>query len=461
LGTVLSIAITGVSIGLIVMTDYLQSVADDMELSTESVYRAEEVETALLLYNNDLFIEQLQAGKTFESDALKRERDILDGLKTMERLVSSRQEAQQVAETRKAVERYLETWKRLQASSREPLSMYNEATRALEPAYREIEEVVQLNVAAAQTRQSEVEGRHILADKLVISVIVLLNLLLILLLFTGQRQIVGPVKRLFEIVTAFGKGDRNVRSEANGAKEIREIGAAFNSLADDLERTSKDRIRFLASIAHDLRNPLGAIKMSADLMAIDSTIAPDERTEMLEIVSRQATRLDMMVNDLLDIAKDETGQLTIRMEKADLSQLISDSVRLYDKSHPSHNFTIDLPPGGLVAKCDPSRLSQVLNNLLSNAIKYSPYGGKIRIGLATDSGQARIEVEDQGIGMTKDEVGEIFRPFARASSIRDTIPGVGLGLATSKRLVELHNGKIDVATQKGKGSTFSITIPLA
>jgi signal transduction histidine kinase len=104
-------------------------------------------------------------------------------------------------------------------------------------------------------------------------------------------------------------------------------------------------------------------------------------------------------------------------------------------------------------------MSQVINNLLSNAIKYSPYGGTVTVACKADDKQLQIAVQDEGIGIDSDEVDRIFEAFRRSKNTQDTIPGVGLGLATSKKIVELHGGRIVVESEKGKGSIFRIVLP--
>jgi signal transduction histidine kinase len=113
----------------------------------------------------------------------------------------------------------------------------------------------------------------------------------------------------------------------------------------------------------------------------------------------------------------------------------------------------------VLVRCDGTRISQVLNNLLNNAIKYSPRGGRVQVELSTAPDAARVSVTDSGVGIPATELESIFEPFRRSSTTRDTIPGIGLGLAVGRRIIEAHGGRIEVHSEEGIGTTFRLSLP--
>lgn len=450
----------GAGIALMKITDYLHGATEKLGVAIESVYQAEELELALVLHDRDVFLAGLTGMAQYQSDAIERERAIDLRLEAYRKLMTTPAEVEQLKVAEPLIMAYLEDRRRLQRDGVPPLEAFRQVSNTLDVAYRAIERLVQINRDDALTFRAQASRQNEKADYVGMAVIASMTVLLGGVAMIGGRAILRPLVSLCGIVRTFGRGALETRFPQQGLAEIREIGTAFNEMAERLSRSRESQVRFLASIAHDLRNPLGAIKMSADLLAMDATLDAAERRQMLDVISRQASRLDAMVGDLLDVAKSESGQLRLHIAEHDLRQLTLDAVRLYENASKNHDVATDLPESPVPCRCDGGRVSQVLNNLLSNAIKYTPYGGTIRVKLRCDADTALISVMDQGIGIEPAEVGSIFEPFRRSKATQDLIPGVGLGLATSKKIVERHGGRIEVESEKGKGSTFRIRLPL-
>lgn len=181
----------------------------------------------------------------------------------------------------------------------------------------------------------------------------------------------------------------------------------------------------------------------------------------MALVNRQVTRQERMLADFLDASCIENGRLDLNLIVDDLRPLAEEAVQLFAGSSPSHQLTLRVPDEEVVVRCDPTRVEQVLNNLISNAIKYSPAGGPVTLTVSRDDRFATIEVADRGIGIARDELQSVFKPFQRTGASRDSIPGVGLGLWVSRQIVEAHGGSLDVSSQLGVGSTFRVRLPLA
>lgn len=331
------------------------------------------------------------------------------------------------------------------------------------PAYERIRSYVSALVALNRSLVASVliktESWNRVVTILSIAIVVVLAASVFLLTRATKRHILDPLYEYVNAVNAFRSGQQNMRAPESGPRELARIGRAFNELADDLKRQRDDQMRFIASVVHDFRNPLAALKNASALLLRNKSI-PDDPTirKAMEISARQVDRLSRIADDLMDVTRLESGRLELRMRSCDWRDVVSESVDLYRNVSEIHELRLRVPEEPVVIQGDPARLVQVLNNLLSNAIKYSPQGGTVDVSLSVEGDQAVLAVTDQGIGMDPKEFGSLFEPFYRLSGARETIPGVGLGLWVVSRIVEAHHGKIDVQSQKGIGSTFTIRL---
>jgi two-component system, OmpR family, sensor histidine kinase MtrB len=257
----------------------------------------------------------------------------------------------------------------------------------------------------------------------------------------------------------FATGDRAWRARPRGPAELREMAHRFNDMADELARQRAAQLAFLAGIAHDLRNPLMPLRIATTLLA-DPT-RTEGRADVVQIVSRQVDHLERMIGDLLETSRVEAGHVDLRLENVDAGSLAAEVLAPFRSAAPTHVFELTMPERPVIVHCDPLRVMQVLNNLVSNAVKYSPEGGLVRISLRSEAGDALLSVEDEGIGISTDEQARLFEPFRRSGRAKaSAIPGVGLGLFVARRIVEAHNGRLDVHSRPGAGSTFFVRLPL-
>jgi signal transduction histidine kinase len=235
--------------------------------------------------------------------------------------------------------------------------------------------------------------------------------------------------------------------------ELSELASAFNEMAAALQGQRQTRFRVLASVAHDLRNPLQALKLLSEDVA--DYIQAEDAQRAMNVVRRQVGRMERLVTDLMDAAKIEAGDLELHMGPCDLVGLARESVELYDATAPRHQVALKAPARPVFVRCDSTRIAQVLNNLVSNAIKYSPSGGPVEVIVEDDEG-ACVTVADHGVGISPEDRTRIFEPFERLSSTVDLAAGAGLGLAIAKRIVAAHQGELSVESTVGGGSTFRV-----
>lgn len=276
-----------------------------------------------------------------------------------------------------------------------------------------------------------------------------------------RRWVFRPLLALSDGLGRFAGGDRAVRVVPDGVEQLRRSADSFNDMAASLERRHQELLTFLAGVAHDLRNPLAAMRMGVQLLGPERQHVPEEKARRtLDLIGRQVTRLERMVGDFLDAARIEGGHLELKLERQDVRSFAEEAVELYASSSVGHRIVFCAPETPVDVRCDGARIAQVMNNLVSNAIKYSPNGGDVLLSVSRSDGEAIISVTDSGIGIAPDDLQDIFEPFRRTGASRETAPGVGLGLSVARRIVEAHGGRIEVQSTVGVGSTFRLHLPL-
>ena len=239
---------------------------------------------------------------------------------------------------------------------------------------------------------------------------------------------------------------------------------ALRESEERLRETDRRKDEFLATLAHELRNPLAPVRNALEVLnhsAHDSALADKARGTL----DRQITHMVRLIDDLLDVSRINTGRLVLRRERTDLREAARHAV---DASHVAidqrrHSFSIDLPAEPVWVDADPIRLAQVFSNILNNAAKYSEPGGAISLRMERDGSQVIVKVRDTGIGIPQEKLAGIFDLFAQLdSSLEKSAGGLGIGLSLVKRLVEMHGGSVRAESGGlGQGTEFICQLPLA
>ncbi|MFO1455254.1 MAG: PAS domain-containing protein [Steroidobacteraceae bacterium] len=237
----------------------------------------------------------------------------------------------------------------------------------------------------------------------------------------------------------------------------------FKRVQAALEQADRRKDEFLATLAHELRNPLAPIRYAARLLRPDSP--PAAITQVRDTLERQSTQMARLLDDLLDVSRITRNVIELKREALDLRQAVEDSVEvarpLIDAVH--HRLVVSLPGKPVWVEADRTRLSQIVANLLQNAAKYTDPGGRIEVGVEQQAEAAVLRVRDSGIGIAPEMRERVFEIFSQVHRPGDaTRSGLGIGLAIVKRLVELHGGRIEVTSEGlGKGAEFTVRLPLA
>lgn len=233
--------------------------------------------------------------------------------------------------------------------------------------------------------------------------------------------------------------------------------------AEELEDADRRKDEFLATLAHELRNPLSGISNAAYVLGQSKD--EQQRIRLEGVIRRQAEHLSRMVDDLLDLSRITHGKIELRKETIELGPVLRQAV---EAVRPlivarAHHLSVEMPDEPLRLRADPTRVEQILTNLLNNAAKYTDPGGTLTLTAAARGAEVEIQVRDTGIGIPRPLIGRIFDLFAQSERSLDRAEGgLGIGLSLVKRLVELHGGSIEARSEgSGKGSTFTVRLPMA
>lgn len=255
---------------------------------------------------------------------------------------------------------------------------------------------------------------------------------------------------------------RNITEKKKAEAEIARKTQELQVLLERVRELDETKSRFFANVSHELRTPLALILGPVEGMLGGRGLAPGHRRD-LEVVRRNAATLLKHVNDLLDVARLDAGQMSLRRVETDLAHLVRLMASHFEALAPQRDITFVVStPASLPAEVDPDKLRRVLLNLLSNAFKFTPRGGRIRIALSVcGEGRALVEVQDSGPGVPPDLRGVIFERFRQAHDGSDRVfGGTGLGLSIARDFVELHGGIVSVTDAPGGGALFQVEVPL-
>jgi signal transduction histidine kinase len=272
-----------------------------------------------------------------------------------------------------------------------------------------------------------------------------------------SRRISGPLDRLTQTVRSIESGHRDARVRQSSAPgEVGELSAAFDRMADALDREDTLRRQLLADVAHELRTPITILQLSCDQM-VDETQMVDAKR--LASLSEEVHRLGRLVQDLETLAAAEVAGLKLVKSPIDLASVGAATVDLLRPAFESAEVELIVRLHPAVIDGDATRIGQVMINLLSNALKFSPARGRVTLSVEASDGLARLEVADEGPGVSKEEIPHLFERFWRGNAGRRA-SGSGIGLSVVSGLVNAHGGRVEVSSQPGHGARFTVLIPL-
>jgi signal transduction histidine kinase len=283
-------------------------------------------------------------------------------------------------------------------------------------------------------------------------------------------SVVGPLRRTQGRLSEIAGGDFGAHVEVPNRDEIGALAADVNRMNDELgrlygelETASRHKSDFLATMSHELRTPLNAIIGFSEVLREQMFGELNERQlAYVDDVIDAGQHLLLLINDVLDLAKIEAGRMELELSSVALPELLRSAVSMHAEQASRNGITLALTtePGEIEITADERRMRQIVFNLLSNAVKFTPADGRVDVTARLDDGQVEIAVADTGPGIPRVDQETIFEEFEQTADGKKA-EGTGLGLPLSRKLVELHGGRLWVESDLGKGSTFRFTLPAA
>jgi signal transduction histidine kinase len=293
--------------------------------------------------------------------------------------------------------------------------------------------------------------------------------LALLLGFVLSWSLIGPIHRIDSRLAAIASGDFSRHVDVDNRDELGTLAANVNRMNDELERlyselqaASRHKSEFLANMSHELRTPLNAIiGFSQVLRERMFGEVNEKQAEYLDDIISSGNHLLSLINDVLDLSKVEAGQVELEVAPFSLREALERGVVMVRERATQDGVRVALAadPDVDVVEGDERRIRQVIFNLVSNAVKFTPAGGAVDVSAVQMNGEVRVAVTDTGPGIDPEDQERIFEEFQQTEAGVEQREGTGLGLALSKRLVELHGGRIWVESELGKGSKFTFALP--
>jgi signal transduction histidine kinase/ActR/RegA family two-component response regulator len=298
-----------------------------------------------------------------------------------------------------------------------------------------------------------------------------------------QRSVTGPIEEVSAVARAvLERGSFDMRATRRSDDEVGQLVDAFNTMLDEigrrarvledanaalstsealLQQSNRAKDEFLATLAHELRNPLAPLRTGVQILKRSSVLEQVAR-RTLETMDRQLTHMVRLIDDLLDISRINSGKIRLERKPASLRRALQTALEL---SRPAidaagHALQVELGEDDLEVLGDETRLAQAFGNLLNNAAKYTPAGGQICLRLSSLGSNAVVEVQDTGVGIPANMLDTVFQLFAQVDSPGAPAGGLGIGLFLVRSLVEMHGGKVEARSEgNGQGSTFTVRLP--
>jgi signal transduction histidine kinase len=293
--------------------------------------------------------------------------------------------------------------------------------------------------------------------------------LALLLGFALSWSVIGPIQRIDSRLAAIASGDFSGHVDVTNRDELGALAENVNRMNDELRRlyreletASQHKSDFLANMSHELRTPLNAIIGFSQVLREEMVGEVNEKqAEYLEDILSSGNHLLSLINDVLDLSKVEAGQVELELAPFSLRDALERGVAMVREraTRDGVRVTLAANPDVDVVAGDERRIRQVIFNLLTNAVKFTPPGGSVDVRAKPVNGEVRVSVADTGRGIAGEDLRRIFEEFQQTEAGIEQGEGTGLGLALSKRLVELHGGRIWVDSELGRGSTFVFTLP--
>jgi signal transduction histidine kinase len=343
-----------------------------------------------------------------------------------------------------------------------------------EPLVHDLESLSDALVAAstAETNALIDQNRAALeaSERTFVAVVGLSVALAVILGYALARSVIGPIRRIEAQLAAIASGDFSEHVDVPNRDELGSLASNLNRMNDELgrlyaqlETASRHKSEFLANMSHELRTPLNAVIGFSEVLRAEmfGPLNATQRQYVTDVLDA-GQHLLSLINDILDLSKVEAGRMDLVISDVPVLETLESGLTMHRAraDRDGIKLRLDVDPGVGTVHGDERRIRQVVFNLVSNAVKFTPAGGRVEVSARAHDGVVEIAVADSGIGISPDDQERIFEEFQQARLPNGgSIEGTGLGLALSKRFVELHGGRLWVQSELGSGTTFRFTLP--
>lgn len=305
--------------------------------------------------------------------------------------------------------------------------------------------------------------RYAFRDSLVILLsiaMVVFGAISIVISYYLAKHLTAPLRKIISVIDQLSKGNLHIKAPVTSSDEYGRIASSLNNMSSELEQSIQVRKNLTADIAHELRTPLAIVSGKLEyLQQRNKSVAPEELLPLQD----ELIRLNRMVTDLRELSQAEAGQLTLHKECIDVVALLNRIVDKVSFEAEERGVLVHMDETIEKIQCmvDKNRMTQVFLNLIMNSIRYTPPGGEIRVEIGIEGKHILIKIADNGIGIEQEHLPYLFQRFYRTDQARDRDSGgTGLGLAITAEFIRAHEGDITVESEKDRGTTFRVRIPL-
>jgi signal transduction histidine kinase len=287
-------------------------------------------------------------------------------------------------------------------------------------------------------------------------------ILVILFAVFGTKKLMKPFEKMSDSIDQMEMDFANDQLNVLDYAETREVSEAFNKMLSRMKTVDDSRKDFVANVSHELKTPLASVKVLADSLVAQEDVPLEVYRDFMTDITQEIDRENNIINDLLALVKNDQGQAALDIKSVNVNEVVEQTMKRLKPIIDLHNIELiyeKLKP--ITAEIDETKMTRVFTNLIENAVKYNRDSGWIRVTLNSDQQYFYFKVEDSGIGIPKESLDHVFERFYRVDKSHSReIGGTGLGLAIVRSTVLLHRGAIRVDSTEGKGSTFTMRIPL-
>lgn len=287
---------------------------------------------------------------------------------------------------------------------------------------------------------------------LIISVVITTGLFFI-------NSIIRPVRKINETASKMAKGDFDVSIEKyKYDDEIGQLCDTINNMAHEIGEAERIKNEFISTVSHELRTPLTAIKGWGETIKIAHSSDSELLNKGLDVIVNESERLTDLVEELLDFSRMESGKLTLKTARIDIVKELSEVLEVFGSRSDRENIglVVDVPQNSIFINGDKNRLKQSFVNIIDNSFKYNKKGGFVKVSMESDNKSVRIIIEDNGCGISKNDLPRIREKFYKANN---SARGSGIGLAVTDEIIKLHNGEMSIESKIGVGTTVTISLP--